>query len=244
MAQRPTGFAKKPPASRADRLGLPARTAEAGQVVPLKLAPLLAPYKKRGRLALRIERMPQVARLSVGRNNGNNSWSVSVEELEDLTYLLPRGFMEPHALAIRIIGLDEGGSTITVAEYPVSPATDAINTPEEPDEDDDNEPAAVQDDDYLRKLSDELAKVKSTLAAREAELAKTRQKTEQSHIAALRDTIDSELMSARAAWKLETEQRLAAAAAAATANLEKHRAAWQEEQNVRVAQVEERTRAS
>ena len=43
-------------------------------------------FVAQGRLAVRIERMPQLARLSTGRNNGDNSWSLTLDQLEDLTY--------------------------------------------------------------------------------------------------------------------------------------------------------------
>src|SRR5258707_14966607 len=59
------------------------------KTIPLDLAALLAPYKRHGRLTLRVERMPQRAKLSAGRNNGDGSWSLASDELEDLNYLVP-----------------------------------------------------------------------------------------------------------------------------------------------------------
>src|ERR1043166_699784 len=113
MAQRATGFAKKPPTARGERVGM-APHASSGSVqnaIPLKLAGLLTPYRRHGRLSLRVERMPQLARLSGGRNNGNNSWSLASDALDDLFYLPPEGDFEPHTLAVRVIGLEEGGAT-------------------------------------------------------------------------------------------------------------------------------------
>jgi len=52
--------------------------------VALDLLPLLKPFKRSGRLALRIERLPQRAKLSAGRRNSDGSWSLASDELEDL----------------------------------------------------------------------------------------------------------------------------------------------------------------
>src|SRR5258707_5754265 len=123
---RATGFAKKPAVAKTNRLSDTARALAdarpAQQAIPINLAPLLSPYKGHGRLSLRIERLPQQARLSAGRNNGDNSWSLTLDQLEDLTYLPPEGMDDAHSLAVRIIGLDGGGSTLAVLEFPVSPS--------------------------------------------------------------------------------------------------------------------------
>src|SRR6266550_2096996 len=125
MAQRATGFAKTRAATKTNRLSDSKRgVAEAPaapRAIAVKLGPLLSPYKKQGRLSVRIERLPQLARLSAGRNNGDNSWSLTLDELEDLTYTPPPGMVEAHNLAVRIIGLDGGGSTLAVLDFPVSP---------------------------------------------------------------------------------------------------------------------------
>ena len=54
--------------------------------MPVDFRPLLKPHKKAGRLCLRIERMAQGARISAGRRNTDNSWSLASDELEDLHY--------------------------------------------------------------------------------------------------------------------------------------------------------------
>src|SRR5882672_11171873 len=136
-ATRATGFAKKPAVAKTNRLNDAARSSAdaepAPRAIPVNLAPLLSPYKRHGRLSLRVERLPQLARLSAGRNNGDNSWSLSPDQLEDLTYLPPEGMNEAHSLAVRIIGLDGGGSTLAVVDLPVSPS-DAEPETEEEDE--------------------------------------------------------------------------------------------------------------
>ena len=189
-APRATGFAKPRAATKTNRLSDSKRSVAeappAPRAIAVKLGPLLSPYKKRGRLSLRIERLPQLARLSAGRNNGDNSWSLSLDELEDLTYTPPPGMVETHSLAVRIIGLDGGGSTLAVLEFPVSPDEPEIGTGDAG--------FAAQDDaagpgdlTQLGLLRDELTEVKATLAERESDLAKARQKAEQSRPASQAD---------------------------------------------------------
>src|SRR6266571_4174734 len=141
-AQRATGFAKTRAATKTNRLSDSKRGAAeapaAQSAIAVKLGPLLSPYKKQGRLSVRIERLPQLARLSAGRNNGDNSWSLTLDELEDLAYLPPEGMHEAHSLAVRIIGLDGGGSTLAVLDFPVPAGVaeteeDQDQTAEEPD---------------------------------------------------------------------------------------------------------------
>lgn len=232
MAQRATGFAKKPPTARGERVGQTTHaTSESVQAaVSLKLAPLLGPYKKHGRLSLRVERMPQRSRLSAGRNNGNDSWSLTSDDLEDLYYFPPAGNYEPHTLAVRIIGIDEGGSTLAMIDQRVAPEAPAPMQAADP-----------AGDAYLQQLSEELTKVKAALAVRETELEKRRQ--DRTDVAGMRDIVDAEITSARASWKLELDQRLAAAATEAAKRLEVEKASWQEEHDKRVTESEERTQA-
>jgi hypothetical protein len=118
MALRATERAKKPAAK-----DVPAKSASGpSRAIPLALAPLLLPYRKHGKLSLRVERMPQRARLSHGRNNGDGSWSLASDELEDLEYLAPEGSDGADTLSIRIIGLSQGGTTLAILDVPVSPA--------------------------------------------------------------------------------------------------------------------------
>ena len=136
MAQRATGFAKRTPA-RTNRVGHSVRAVAEATVglraIPLELGPLLAPYRKNGRVSLRIERLPQLACLSRGRNKGGGSWSLTPDELDDLVYLLPEGIDEAHTLAMRVIDLDaDAGSTLAVLDFLVSPgAAEPGGAPEE-----------------------------------------------------------------------------------------------------------------
>jgi predicted nucleic acid-binding Zn-ribbon protein len=88
--------------------------------IPLDIASLLGPYRKHGRLALRIEQMPQTSRMSHGRNNGDRSWSIAEHELNDLSYHLPEGAVDDHALMVRVVGLDQDGATLAVLSIPIS----------------------------------------------------------------------------------------------------------------------------
>ncbi len=199
---RASGFAKKPAVAKTNRLNDAARSRaearSAPRAVPLDLAPLLSPYKGQGRLAVRIERMPQLARLSTGRNNGDNSWSLTLDQLEDLTYQPPEGMYEAHSLAIRIIGLDGGGSTLAVLDFPV-PAGVAET------EEDEDQTAEEPDSAQLPPLRAELAKLQASLVARESDLASARQKYAQAEAERLK--IETVLAQGQAAWEAGQDER-------------------------------------
>src|SRR5262249_41639793 len=135
--------------------------------IPLDFSPVIAPYKRHGRLSLRIEGMAPLSRFSAGRNNGNGSWSLATDELEDLVYILPEGMDKPHNLGIRIIRLDGTNATaFALLDFPVplSAGTDQESggTDATGDESDLREVAQT-----LRSLRDELAAAKVSYAARE-----------------------------------------------------------------------------
>lgn len=186
-------------------------TAESGGI-PLDLAPLLAPYARHKHLTFRVEHLPAGARLSNGRNNGDRSWSLTSDDLEDLRYLPPAGAAETPTLAIRVFSLDgDYAATLAVLDVPVSSGDPAPA------------PAAAQSatdpsiDAELRRLRDELAALQAALAERAAELT-----------------------AARTAWEAELNERLAKAAAEAATKLEASRAAWQTEHEHRFAASEKR----
>lgn len=206
--------------------------------IPLDLVPLLSPYKGKGRLTLRVERMPRAARLSAGRNNGDNSWSLTLDELEDLEYLPPEGSTNAHTLALRIVARDDdGASTLVVLDLPISPDTvgssPAANLRGAP-------AVAVSsgDNTQARQLRDELAKAAAALAARESELAEAQQRTERAEAEIVLK--DNALADALATRKVDTDARVAGAAAQAASDLERSRKAWQAEQNDRIVDLEGR----
>jgi hypothetical protein len=235
MAPRATGFAKKPPApaDEAPRVEMraprPEDDLEPPDPIPIDLSPLVAPYRKRGRVTVRVERLPHRARLSHGQNNGDRSWSVALDELEGLAYLPASSANEIQSLAIRIIRVDAGdAATLAVLDYPLpSAAASSAGA----------DVAAVSGSEKeLRKLRDELAKATATLEARTFELAELRR------TAAPKQTIEAELAAMRAEWEAEVEDRLALAAKAAAADLEKSRSGWRAEEEARNLRVEKSAR--
>jgi len=116
-------------ASLAEKAPRAAPKALAPRVVPLELKALIAPYRENRRLTLRIENLPQLARLSAGQNNGDHTWSLALDELEDLSYFPPEGFEKEHTLTIRVISKDEtGASTIAMIDFRI-PSADNLETP-------------------------------------------------------------------------------------------------------------------
>src|ERR1700679_2233158 len=126
MAQRSSGFARKPAADVIAATATLARAMDEDEgpgAVALELAPLIAPYRKHGRLSLRVERLPPRARLSHGHNNGDRSWSLRSDELDGLSYLPPKGAAPNCTLSIRVVSLD--GGTLALLDYAVGDETAA-----------------------------------------------------------------------------------------------------------------------
>lgn len=232
MAPFPGGFFTTPAATGANgvddvRRATAEATAEPGGI-PLALAPLLTPYARYKDLSLRVEHLAMGARLSRGRNNGDRTWSLTLDDLDGLQYLPAKGTEAAHSLTIRVFRLDDGyAATLAVLDVPVSlddatpePAPGVAATP--------GSAADPGNDVALRALRDALVAMQATLAERETALAETRQKAE------------AELIAARTSWQAELEKRLTEAAAQAGTNLEKSRAAWQAEQDDRIAKSEQR----
>ena len=234
MASRATGFAKRTPAaSRANTA--PAPGDEEPREIALYLAPMLAPYRRRERVSIRVERLPHRARLSSGRNNGDRSWSLLPDELEGLTYQPPPGMYEAHTLAIRVISLEGGGGgTLAVIDYPIPgteppPVEEAASAPEPATPA--ASPAPTSDKSHgageVRRLQDELTRLQTALAARDSELEVAKAESELSQQS--RQRVEAELSATRATHEKELRDRLAAASADATRNLEQARQAWEAE---------------
>lgn len=220
MAQRATTFAKK--TSRHAEVGVlsrvPGDPSEHMRAVPLDVLPMLAPFKKRGRLSVRIEKLPIQARLSQGRNNGDHSYSLSLDELEDLSYLAPEGTDPRPILSLRVLTLDDGdAATIAVRDLPVDFGREHGEGVDEAD---------------LRRLMDELAAVKTDLAAREAELADARLKASSANTQASRQRLEAELARAQEDWQEESALALAAA-----------QKEWKQAEAARLAAAEAKWRA-
>lgn len=131
--------------------------------IPLNLKPIIAPYRDRGRFTIRLELLPQLARLSAGINNGDRTWSLALDELEDLAYFVPAG-AGAHRLGIRLIMKDDDGAhTLALIDLDVDADADAAG--------DKRDGAAVIALAQDKALQSELAQLRAALAERDAELA-------------------------------------------------------------------------
>lgn len=210
--------------------------------IPLALAPLVAPYRRHGQLSIRIERLPNGARLSRGRNNGDRTWSLAIDDLDDVRFQPPHGMEEALTLAVRILNLDgDQGSTLALLDLAVSPGDArplAPPSPPPPAPRSSDTPGASEPE--LRRVRDQLTELTARLAVREAELAEARQKLGAAQSAGAKDIAATEFAGARALWEAELKEKLAAAAAEAAANLAASRQQWQTEQGGRFAELEKR----
>jgi len=183
-----------------------ASKAPAPYAMPLDLRPLLAPYREHKRFTLRIENLPQLARLSAGQNNGDNTWSLALDELEELLYFLPEGFDKEHALTIRLVSKDEtGASTIALIDFRVPRADDRESASPQPP------PRVPRENETLDKpldgaLREDILRLEATLAEREVELNHMRASSEQM-TAHWQRKLDESLLGAESAWKIDETTR-------------------------------------
>jgi len=217
-----TGFAKKPPAPvEPVRVEQPARPLPEEQEIPdpiaIDLAPLIAPYKRQGRISLRVERLPHRARLSHGQINGDRSFSLALDELDGLQYLPPPGGGDPPTLSIRVIRVGSGdASTLAVLDYPVSPETTGVGA------------AALNDSKEQRRLRDEIVKLKALLQARDSELADVQATVDKVKGAAPQSVSEPpaaevDVTALRAEWEAGVEDRIAEAVRETAARFENQR---------------------
>ena len=204
-----TAFAGSPAGSRA----------HAGkQSTSLSLRPLLTPFKGRGRLFLRLEKLPQRATLSAGKRNSDGSWSLASDELDDVTYQVPPQAAGDHVLTIRVTALDGGeATTLKVLDFPVSFRTPAVA------------PVANASGTDQHGVANQLGHMQSLVALREAEMGLLHAQLEQEQRERARDAglIEQRLQSAfdqgfdQAA--LRHQQELEAERAALGAQIAQHR---------------------
>ncbi|HJT43955.1 MAG TPA: SH3 domain-containing protein [Rhizomicrobium sp.] len=227
MQQRAAKFSKKAEANAPAFASISAsdiiRVSKPPRLVPLELSPLLAPFKRHGRLALRLEYVPQMARLSAGRNNGDGSWSLASDELEGLIYQVPENLAREHTLLLRVMSFKDGdASTLKILHIPVG-----FEKVADPAAEDQAETASPETSDPI--LHNELGRMQSLFAVRESDLAELR-----AALAQARSEKDAALAQARAAWDAELLERVSQAVAKAKAD-------WQLEHNsLLAAQAEAR----
>src|SRR5581483_1412979 len=172
-----------PPAGRASRA--------AGPSTSLTLRPLLAPFKGRGRLFLRLEKLPQRASLSAGKRNSDGSWSLASDELDDVTYQVPPQAAGDHVLTVRVTALDGGeATTLKVLDFPVS-----FRAPAAPVA---NETFANVSGADQQGVASQLGHMQSLVALREAEMGLLHAQLEQEQRERARDAglIEQRLKSA------------------------------------------------
>ena len=184
------------------------------RAIGLDLAPLISPYRRRGRFTLRIENLPQGARFTAGRNNGDRTWSLALDELDELFYVPPDSLVEDHALALRLIAKEEGNaSTLALIELPIRAGALAVLSPSSP-------PVSVMatataprpDTSHGEALSKEISSLKAELAGREQELNQMRAAT-QSLNGDWQAKFETAIAAAKSEWGDTEASRLAAAKA-------------------------------
>ncbi len=189
---------RKVPETAEELAEMPARAlpdqAVASRAIPIDLRPVISAYRKRGRFQLRIEKLPQGARFSAGQNNGDGSWSLLLDELEDLVYFAPKTVSGDHTLALRLISKDETEAfTIALIDYTVRIADAPAQGGAGP---------ALSD-----AIRDEVHRLKAALEARETELTQLRESAERMGVM-LQQKLDSAVAEARAQWRREEAARL------------------------------------
>jgi len=194
-----TSRLRKVPETAEELAVMPARasldSSVASRAIPIDLRPVISAYRKRGRFQLRVEKLPQSARFSAGQNNGDGSWSLLLDELEDLVYFAPKTITGDHTLAIRLIAKDETEAfTIALIDYTVK--ADAEGTAKA------HTNAPLPDD-----VRNELHKLKALLEARDSELAQLRESAERMGVM-LQQRLDTAVAEAQAGWKREEAARL------------------------------------
>ena len=182
------------------------------RAVKMDLAQLIAPYRGRGPFTLRVENLPQAARLSAGQNNGDRTWSLLLHELEGLTYYPPQSAQPDQMLALRLIAKDDTeADTIALIDFPVDFPADLPGealpkntSPARPDF-----VPLVGKQAANKEQAPEIAALKAQLTGRETELAAMRDAVTrvEKH---WRQTLDEKMAQAEIIWSKEEALRIAA----------------------------------
>ena len=197
---------RRVPETAEEIAAMPARAsadaAAATRAIPVNLMPLISAYRKRGRFMLRIENLPQAARFSAGQNNGDGSWSLALDELDELVYFAPKNAVGgDHALSIRLVAKDETEAfTLALIDFPILGVgeRESAGFPKPVD------PGPSQD-----LLRAELQDTQARLAARDAELNQLRASAERMGVL-LQQKLDQAVTEAEANWKRGEPARFAA----------------------------------
>ena len=134
--------------------------------------------------------------MSAGRNNGDHTWSLALDELDNLSYFPPGE--ENHSLAIRLVTKDDSGATtLALIELAVT-AGQARARAESP----------AHEVPQGERLKQEISSLKSALAGRERELGQICASSEQMD-ADWQRRLDATLAAARNDWSSAEASRLA-----------------------------------
>lgn len=185
---------------------MPARasvdSAASARAIPVNLSPLISAYRKRGRFTLRVENLPQSARFSAGQNNGDGTWSLALDELDDLVYFAPKSTAAgDHTLSIRLIAKNETEAfTLALIDFPIIGISDREGA---------GFPKPVAHGAAQEQLEQELHQLRTQLAARDAELNQLRASAERMGVL-LQQRLDQAVADAQAQWKRDEATRLQA----------------------------------
>jgi hypothetical protein len=171
--------------------------------IPLDLAPLVSPFREHGQILLRVERLARQARLSTGRNNGDGTWSLTLDDLDGLVYVPQDGMDEAHTLSVRVLSLD-GGFAITLAQLDVP--VPARKAPPK------SAPGAAAKPGAADRTAGKSAQIQAALEQKLADLSRQLKK-------ALDDSAAAEVSHARKIVELQDRHSLALQAQAAEAEV-------------------------
>jgi hypothetical protein len=164
--------------------------------IPVDFLPLLKPHKAAGRLCLRIERLPQGAKLSAGHRSADDSWSLASDELEDLYFLVSSNVARDYELTVRLMTFVDGEfSTLKVVQFAVSASDSAA--PVQAGRDPHGQDPVVHS---------QLSEMHSLFAIRESELIEMR-----AALQCANSEKEAELAKARSDFELELARKVAEA---------------------------------
>jgi hypothetical protein len=200
---------------------IPDENTTSGAVFPLDLDSAVSPYRQYKNLSIRIERLPALARLSKGHNNGDHSWTVTLDELEGLLYLPPDGQEGLVTLTIKLISInDDSASMLEQFDLPVTPdMACTLPQPSDPAPDPITPAEMTVLEEEIAVLTAEVAELRERNIAADA--------THATAIAALQDRHSSALQEQATAAETRLAQTLAH-------HLEAARVSWEAQQSDRV----------
>lgn len=215
---------------------------------PLRIAVTL-PYE-RGftRFSIRVENVAPGARLSIGVNNGDGTWSLAPDQLTDLRYLPADNDVAMRLLMVRVIGFKaDAAETITAFSVLVA-AADTADTADDDQGEETPALAPVASGMATGRRGDAEALIAARLVAARRQWRADAARACKASEARVTATVERELSAARA--RLQTAQALLVAAAVQRSERAMHqqlqdiRARFDDELNRRLAEAEDRWRTA